>query len=462
VTVRRVALRTTLGTPLIHYADSAGGNIRPEMNIRHQTNKFNERALRARQQGDHSLADYFEQLRDHMLSEAEQGRPRPFSHYLPQVQEEYGDHIARRTASVVLYTKPGCVQCDATHRHLTRSGVPFESVDVTQSPQALEHARSLGYSSAPVVITQNDHWSGYRPDKLNTLKTAAEWTDEDRERDLHRLMEKSHEERQQRFNNPTKIYRGLKLDLPSELEEHIKANSRMPMEPEEVGQHLSIGPKLLDHLQTAHPLRTNEYVPEPDIGLGRHWTTNKRFADIAAMQGGPYGSRHSVVLEADFPGHEHVDPEHPYVGGSWQDMSGNPMVPWKEEEEYTLKPGTPLNITGVNLNGNEVLHDPHYEKSMPQDYGIPYNGGPQIRQAGRPYTDEERELHKQQGWRGPPCEDPSHQGQLMGRCAECGRRVAPEQRAAYIDEAPWYNMAWDDDLDDDDEPVLPPKEHHGR
>jgi hypothetical protein len=36
------------------------------------------------------------------------------------------------------------------------------------------------------------------------------------------------------------------------------------------------------------------------------------------------------------------------------------------------------------------------------------------------------------------------------------------KKIAYVDEAPWYNMAWDDDLDDDDEPVLPPKEHHGR
>jgi glutaredoxin-like protein NrdH len=32
---------------------------------------------------------------------------------------------------------------------------------------------SLGYSAAPVVVVGDEHWSGFRPDRLRGLVTAA-------------------------------------------------------------------------------------------------------------------------------------------------------------------------------------------------------------------------------------------------------------------------------------------------
>ena len=53
------------------------------------------------------------------------------------------------TAVVTVYTKPACVQCNATYRALDKAGISYESVDVTASPEALEYVQDLGYSQAP-------------------------------------------------------------------------------------------------------------------------------------------------------------------------------------------------------------------------------------------------------------------------------------------------------------------------
>lgn len=74
---------------------------------------------------------------------------------------------------ITLYTKPQCVQCDATKRALNKKGITYQTIDVTTSPEALEQVKALGYLQAPVVVTDTDHWSGFRPDKIANLTTAA-------------------------------------------------------------------------------------------------------------------------------------------------------------------------------------------------------------------------------------------------------------------------------------------------
>ncbi|GAA1803584.1 glutaredoxin-like protein NrdH [Nesterenkonia flava] len=74
--------------------------------------------------------------------------------------------------SVTVYTKPACVQCNATYRALDKNGVTYKTVDISQDAEALERVRALGYMQAPVVITDNDHWSGFRPDKISELASA--------------------------------------------------------------------------------------------------------------------------------------------------------------------------------------------------------------------------------------------------------------------------------------------------
>ncbi|HWK92864.1 MAG TPA: glutaredoxin-like protein NrdH [Luteimicrobium sp.] len=71
--------------------------------------------------------------------------------------------------SITVYSKPACVQCEATKRALDKKGLEYDVVDVTEDPEALALVRELGYLQAPVVVADDTHWSGFRPDQITAL-----------------------------------------------------------------------------------------------------------------------------------------------------------------------------------------------------------------------------------------------------------------------------------------------------
>ena len=75
------------------------------------------------------------------------------------------------TAAVTVYTQPNCVQCTMTKKQLDKLGVAHDTVDVTADPEAHAYVSGLGYQSAPVVVVNDgeDHWSGYRDEKIKEL-----------------------------------------------------------------------------------------------------------------------------------------------------------------------------------------------------------------------------------------------------------------------------------------------------
>jgi glutaredoxin-like protein NrdH len=75
--------------------------------------------------------------------------------------------------TVTVYTKPACVQCNATYRALDKKGIEYNVIDVTEDSAALEHVKSLGYMQAPVVETETEHWSGFRPDKIALIEQSS-------------------------------------------------------------------------------------------------------------------------------------------------------------------------------------------------------------------------------------------------------------------------------------------------
>ena len=66
---------------------------------------------------------------------------------------------------------PGLV--DATYRALDKQGVSYEKIDVTQDAESLAFIKGLGYQQAPVVVAGEDHWSGFRPDRIKAVAAAA-------------------------------------------------------------------------------------------------------------------------------------------------------------------------------------------------------------------------------------------------------------------------------------------------
>ncbi|MFC4554830.1 glutaredoxin-like protein NrdH [Georgenia faecalis] len=75
--------------------------------------------------------------------------------------------------SITVFSKPACVQCDATYRALDKHGLTYEVVDISTDVEALQTVKALGYLQAPVVFADGDHWSGFRPDKIRALAHQA-------------------------------------------------------------------------------------------------------------------------------------------------------------------------------------------------------------------------------------------------------------------------------------------------
>lgn len=72
--------------------------------------------------------------------------------------------------TVTVYTAgPGCVQCRLTRQCLTRAGIAFTEIDLTDEvngPHRDYVTEELGYSQAPVVMVDDEpehHWSGFQP-----------------------------------------------------------------------------------------------------------------------------------------------------------------------------------------------------------------------------------------------------------------------------------------------------------
>jgi glutaredoxin-like protein NrdH len=68
-----------------------------------------------------------------------------------------------------VYTKPACVQCDQTKKLLDKNGVEYTTIDISKDQEAFDKIVAMGFMSAPVVISGNDSWAGFQPDKINSI-----------------------------------------------------------------------------------------------------------------------------------------------------------------------------------------------------------------------------------------------------------------------------------------------------
>lgn len=75
--------------------------------------------------------------------------------------------------NVTVYTKPACVQCIATFKALDKQKITYEKVDISVDSAARDYVMALGYLQAPVVVAGDDHWAGFRPDRIKALVKSA-------------------------------------------------------------------------------------------------------------------------------------------------------------------------------------------------------------------------------------------------------------------------------------------------
>ncbi|MEM6048974.1 glutaredoxin-like protein NrdH [Erwinia sp. P7711] len=74
---------------------------------------------------------------------------------------------------IIIYTKNNCVQCNATKNAMDKQGLAYQLINLDQQPGETEKLKSLGYRQLPVVMAAEDHWSGFRPDKISALRQLA-------------------------------------------------------------------------------------------------------------------------------------------------------------------------------------------------------------------------------------------------------------------------------------------------
>lgn len=75
--------------------------------------------------------------------------------------------------TITVYTKPACVQCNATYKALDKQGLTYKVIDISTDDDARDYVMSLGYLQAPVVVAGDDHWSGFRLDRIKALTNGA-------------------------------------------------------------------------------------------------------------------------------------------------------------------------------------------------------------------------------------------------------------------------------------------------
>lgn len=76
------------------------------------------------------------------------------------------------TRTITIYSRPDCQPCKRIKAWWDRKGVPFNEVNVEESPADLVAIKALGYERVPVTVVSNGdpetdiHWGGLHMDNM--------------------------------------------------------------------------------------------------------------------------------------------------------------------------------------------------------------------------------------------------------------------------------------------------------
>lgn len=76
--------------------------------------------------------------------------------------------------AVTIYGKESCIACDRTQKLFDKHNIEYDVVDVEKTEGAIDYIKSLGYSALPVVFYNDEHWSGFRVDKIRAVQKEME------------------------------------------------------------------------------------------------------------------------------------------------------------------------------------------------------------------------------------------------------------------------------------------------
>ena len=70
---------------------------------------------------------------------------------------------------VTVYSKPDCMQCNFTKKWLKERNIPYTELNIKEDEEALLKVKEMGFQAVPVIVTEDDSWYGFQPDKLAEL-----------------------------------------------------------------------------------------------------------------------------------------------------------------------------------------------------------------------------------------------------------------------------------------------------
>lgn len=75
--------------------------------------------------------------------------------------------------TVTVYSKDHCQQCKGVKRWLKSNGIAFNEINVSEQPEYIQEVKDLGFTSLPVVKSEDLVFSGLDIPKLNELKSRG-------------------------------------------------------------------------------------------------------------------------------------------------------------------------------------------------------------------------------------------------------------------------------------------------
>ena len=75
--------------------------------------------------------------------------------------------------TVTVYSKDRCQQCKGVKRWLKSNGIAFNEINVSEKPEHIQEVKDLGFTSLPVVKSDDLVFSGLDIPKLNELKSRG-------------------------------------------------------------------------------------------------------------------------------------------------------------------------------------------------------------------------------------------------------------------------------------------------
>ena len=240
------------------------------------------------------------------------------------------------------------------------------------------------YVGRPSVMDSGDQqvtegWQGYERGSGSQPSTQIMWgPGEDHQRTARRST----------ANQPIKLYRGVRVNLPPDLVAEMREKIADPRSLEEAGRELDLGPKILDHLSSQPWSMAVRGGHETRTGLGGNWHPDPKKAHEAAygyydaaQQGTPWGDGTRaefpllMTAEVDQPGE--VDPRTDHLAGEVHYPQGHPMNITSLVMQPEIDPDGQVYRRLPGGSSVELLHNPRYER-----HGI-HPGGPRQYTASR-------------------------------------------------------------------------------